>query len=142
MGRRYRRCGAEMRGVAMARIPSSRRKPGSQRRVIARYRDPGFRRDDDYPATVLLRRLLGLAFRLAPSALGRGGGDFEAERVADLGVLAFLHPHLDLAAVDELAERSEEHTSELQSLMRISYAVFCLKTKKTTNTMNRTSLYR
>src|SRR3546814_1291289 len=29
--------------------------------------------------------------------------------------------------------RSEEHTSELQSLMRISYAVFCLKNKKTTN---------
>src|SRR3546814_3828865 len=29
--------------------------------------------------------------------------------------------------------RSEEHTSELQSLMRISYAVFCLKQKKTTN---------
>src|SRR3546814_3139065 len=30
------------------------------------------------------------------------------------------------------AGRSEEHTSELQSLMRISYAVFCLKKKKTT----------
>src|SRR3546814_8803437 len=30
--------------------------------------------------------------------------------------------------------RSEEHTSELQSLMRISYAVFCLKKKKTTDT--------
>src|SRR3546814_10408380 len=30
-----------------------------------------------------------------------------------------------------LKERSEEHTSELQSLMRISYAVFCLKKKKT-----------
>src|SRR3546814_10819341 len=29
------------------------------------------------------------------------------------------------------ARRSEEHTSELQSLMRISYAVFCLQTKKT-----------
>src|SRR3546814_8620323 len=29
-----------------------------------------------------------------------------------------------------VAGRSEEHTSELQSLMRISYAVFCLKTKK------------
>src|SRR3546814_6984950 len=29
--------------------------------------------------------------------------------------------------------RSEEHTSELQSLMRISYAVFCLKKKKTTH---------
>src|SRR3546814_6752139 len=31
------------------------------------------------------------------------------------------------------AERSEEHTSELQSLMRISYAVFCLKKKKKIN---------
>src|SRR3546814_1843983 len=36
-------------------------------------------------------------------------------------------------AVPEDASRSEEHTSELQSLMRISYAVFCLKKKKTTN---------
>src|SRR3546814_5269160 len=35
-------------------------------------------------------------------------------------------------------ERSEEHTSELQSLMRISYAVFCLKKKKkTTRTSHR-----
>src|SRR3546814_10217137 len=31
--------------------------------------------------------------------------------------------------------RSEEHTSELQSLMRISYAVFCLKNKKTNQTV-------
>src|SRR3546814_6311980 len=31
-----------------------------------------------------------------------------------------------------LVDRSEEHTSELQSLMRISYAVFCLKKKKST----------
>src|SRR3546814_10464745 len=42
----------------------------------------------------------------------------------------------DLLAIDnKLAvfdvRRSEEHTSELQSLMRISYAVFCLKKKKT-----------
>src|SRR3546814_8264457 len=37
------------------------------------------------------------------------------------------------AANDLPALRSEEHTSELQSLMRISYAVFCLK-KKTINT--------
>src|SRR3546814_6531696 len=34
--------------------------------------------------------------------------------------------------IDE-SQRSEEHTSELQSLMRISYAVFCLKKKKKTN---------
>src|SRR3546814_5534553 len=33
--------------------------------------------------------------------------------------------------------RSEEHTSELQSLMRISYAVFCLKKKKNTNNKTR-----
>src|SRR3546814_2942196 len=32
-----------------------------------------------------------------------------------------------------LSQRSEEHTSELQSLMRISYAVFCLKKKKKQN---------
>src|SRR3546814_1347042 len=36
----------------------------------------------------------------------------------------------------KLRGRSEEHTSELQSLMRISYAVFCLK-KKNKNTQNR-----
>src|SRR3546814_1494752 len=35
-----------------------------------------------------------------------------------------------------LRQRSEEHTSELQSLMRISYAVFCLKKKKTTTNKN------
>src|SRR3546814_3478784 len=35
--------------------------------------------------------------------------------------------------------RSEEHTSELQSLMRISYAVFCLKKKKTHTRTRRTS---
>src|SRR3546814_16142441 len=35
--------------------------------------------------------------------------------------------------------RSEEHTSELQSLMRISYAVFCLKKKKTNKDTARTS---
>src|SRR3546814_3898185 len=35
----------------------------------------------------------------------------------------------EAAEAEALAKRSEEHTSELQSLMRISYAVFCLKTK-------------
>src|SRR3546814_7805201 len=35
-----------------------------------------------------------------------------------------------LGGPEYLSERSEEHTSELQSLMRISYAVFCLKKKK------------
>src|SRR3546814_3849841 len=36
-----------------------------------------------------------------------------------------------------LMDRSEEHTSELQSLMRISYAVFCLKKKKKNNKRER-----
>src|SRR3546814_8352003 len=51
------------------------------------------------------------------------------ERYADLAVeglpLEFLQNK-----VPQLLVRSEEHTSELQSLMRISYAVFCLKKKK------------
>src|SRR3546814_7934460 len=38
-------------------------------------------------------------------------------------------------------QRSEEHTSELQSLMRISYAVFCLKKKKTINTKNNKNIH-
>src|SRR3546814_1801086 len=37
-------------------------------------------------------------------------------------------------ALQQLADGSEEHTSELQSLMRISYAVFCLKKKKNKHT--------
>src|SRR3546814_1017244 len=40
-----------------------------------------------------------------------------------------------LELVDRLRERSEEHTSELRSLMRISYAVFCLKKKKKTTNL-------
>src|SRR3546814_6756978 len=39
------------------------------------------------------------------------------------------------------ARRSEEHTSELQSLMRISYAVFCLKKKKQTQYQHHTNIY-
>src|SRR3546814_8163654 len=39
----------------------------------------------------------------------------------------------DLVADRQVSLRSEEHTSELQSLMRISYAVFCLKKKKKNN---------
>src|SRR3546814_8686063 len=69
----------------------------------------------------------------------------------DIGliVIALAEPHLGLVGAAALALlsalalaaivqwaidlwRSEEHTSELQSLMRISYAVFCLKKQKTT----------
>src|SRR3546814_7566173 len=55
------------------------------------------------------------------------------ERIEDLGVVAGRVgvDHVEAAALD--AARSEEHTSELQSLMRISYAVFCLKKKIKSN---------
>src|SRR3546814_8562923 len=55
-----------------------------------------------------------------------------AEPVIDIGVDDDpLHPDARLAGLIESAEndRSEEHTSEIQSLMPISYAVFCLKNK-------------
>src|SRR3546814_5232145 len=70
-----------------------------------------------------------------------GLADFrrQAEALAEveLHLLAVLEGNhqADLAAPPALARqqalRSEEHTSELQSLMRISYAVFCLKKKRT-----------
>src|SRR3546814_2712289 len=48
----------------------------------------------------------------------------------------YTHDHLSDSTKEALrqAERSEEHTSELQSLMHNSYAVFCLKKKNKTNT--------
>src|SRR3546814_2588038 len=45
----------------------------------------------------------------------------------------------DAASALDWVQRSEEHTSELQSLMRISYAVFCLKKKNKTKQPNNTN---
>src|SRR3546814_9961509 len=52
-----------------------------------------------------------------------------ASLLEDLGFVVERHP-----VPADAVHRSEEHTSELQSLMRISYAVFCLKKKITKNT--------
>src|SRR3546814_8363025 len=49
---------------------------------------------------------------------------------------------LSLMAGSRWEERSEEHTSELQSLMRISYAVFCLKKNKKNTTLTNNLVYR
>src|SRR3546814_2603964 len=57
-----------------------------------------------------------------PYTISGGQSFFEKPEVRD--ILAYLR----LIANDD-DDRSEEHTSELQSLMRTSYAVFCLKTK-------------
>src|SRR3546814_5711212 len=55
---------------------------------------------------------------------------------------ANLLPHASARAPSASVQRSEEHTSELQSLMRISYAVFCLKKKNTqTNTQKQPTKY-
>src|SRR3546814_5845736 len=43
-------------------------------------------------------------------------------------------PDAGIPVSPSMSKRSEEHTSELQSLMRISYAVFCLKKKNKTHT--------
>src|SRR3546814_5388597 len=60
-------------------------------------------------------------YRMDFDEADRFGGRYGNQFIAELG------PHFPL-----YADRSEEHTSELQSLMRISYAVFCLKKKKHT----------
>src|SRR3546814_7851502 len=53
-----------------------------------------------------------------------------AEACAALEDMALEKPGtMAMTSVPSIANRSEEHTSELQSLMRISYAVFCLKKK-------------
>src|SRR3546814_1909015 len=58
-----------------------------------------------------------------------------AENVFRVGLVRVeraVRERLTMAEADGLTPRSEEHTSELQSLMRISYAVFCLKKKNQT----------
>src|SRR3546814_3522220 len=69
-----------------------------------------------------------------------GAGDSPVRRTSAIGGMIDKATFLRQQPVQErihshnrLHSRSEEHTSELQSLMRISYAVFCLKKKKQTN---------
>src|SRR3546814_6492820 len=67
------------------------------------------------------------AERLMILSIGRARQNIERHR------LPFLVPDRGLCSILDLtftSTRSEEHTSELQSLMRISYAVFCLKKKQ------------
>src|SRR3546814_9468734 len=64
------------------------------------------------------------------------GGDFTERRIGALDADAHRLPLLGvgLGGAQGSPDRSEEHTSELQSLMRISYAVFCLKKTKQKHT--------
>src|SRR3546814_8928421 len=68
--------------------------------------------------------------RRGDAASARRGSSDGVQRGADQGQEAALLRGQQFQAARAAAARSEEHTSELQSLMRSSYAVFCLKTKK------------
>src|SRR3546814_2621208 len=82
----------------------------------------------------------GVERRTVPAHFADAAGlvEVDAERINEAGAAASvlrlrLFVGVGFVAVDQLPatglDRSEEHTSELPSLMRISYAVFCLKTK-------------
>src|SRR3546814_9800989 len=78
-------------------------------------------------------RLVEMRHRARVHDRGRRVAIFVAEIGADQ--LAFLIADRSAVEIEQrldLVLRSEEHTSELQSLMRISYAVFCLQKKKNT----------
>src|SRR3546814_1930146 len=66
--------------------------------------------------------------RAGPMAPAKGHGNRMSQQTTIRKLAALVNTPVD--------KRSEEHTSELQSLMRISYAVFCLKKKDTPNTTN------
>src|SRR3546814_5472181 len=89
------------------------------------------RTDTLFPYTTLFRSVLDRPAHLPADFPGRAPG---AHAGADRGQAA---RGRDCLSPDRLAGlRSEEHTSELQSLMRISYAVFCLKKKRSTSHTN------
>src|SRR3546814_4259117 len=76
------------------------------------------------------------AMAAAGLAAAMGATNLQVENAAEIA----MEHHLGMTCdpIAGLVQRSEEHTSELQSLMRISYAVFCLKKKNTSdNTANR-----
>src|SRR3546814_6303037 len=87
-----------------------------------------------FPYTTLFRSgydLLLLDGEHAPFGVSELEALIRAADIANLPALVRV-PELgsDIGRALDLGARSEEHTSELQSLMRISYAVFCLKKKK------------
>src|SRR3546814_5628553 len=85
----------------------------------------------DFAASLVT--LFGVRFAAMPADRNHRFGHGKAEALVDLfQVVLIIVASIGIAlrAIERIG-RSEEHTSELQSLMRISYAVFCLKKKKT-----------
>src|SRR3546814_5189399 len=75
-------------------------------------------------------RVRSAAIRTSGESLGAGRGHRDIQTVGGLANGASQMDDRPMQCI-HIHSRSEEHTSELQSLMRISYAVFCLKKKKT-----------
>src|SRR3546814_6771185 len=67
-------------------------------------------------------------------------GEIALDRLMAVFEIAEDMRHWEMHPAGEEVVRSEEHTSELQSLMRISYAVFCLKKKNNINSITSSSL--
>src|SRR3546814_6336309 len=88
------------------------------------------RTDTLFPYTTLFRSAIRLPPPSVPSVSSAGARPWQAP--------SSLGSHTRSAGSESSTKRSEEHTSELQSLMRISYAVFCLKKKKETYTKQAT----
>src|SRR3546814_2681978 len=87
------------------------------------------RTDTLFPCTTRFRSLDGGSVGRAVRSTSRLGRGVQPTVAAAPG--GRLRPVVSIVAqVEGGSHRSEEHTSELQSLMRISYAVFCLKKKK------------
>src|SRR3546814_2612091 len=72
----------------------------------------------------------GVGMLTIGSAIGNGAGALISGPLLDLDGMLGLAGWQWIFLITGAIPRSEEHTSELQSLMRISYAVFCLKKKK------------
>src|SRR3546814_3797362 len=89
------------------------------------------RTDTLFPYTTLFRSCDGDTFLCNDGSISASKRSCSA--VLGLRNKARSQPLLKSADGCKCGSRSEEHTSELQSLMRISYAVFCLKKKKTYN---------
>src|SRR3546814_3634806 len=84
-------------------------------------------------------------FALLPLSLAMPVGAALARRVSPKTfdrVILVLLVCLSVKLIFDALARSEEHTSELQSLMRISYAVFCLKKKKNRALLDRNRMCR
>src|SRR3546814_4905202 len=77
-----------------------------------------------------------LGMRAAMPHLRASGNGAIVNISSILGIMATVTCLSFHAAKGAVRMRSEEHTSELQSLMRISYAVFCLKKKQTNHPTN------